>query len=107
MEYEAGDSAKGDFYLRQLLEAMYEASPDVSPWRAYPAFTIPVMTYMTGVYDHFYLARRWAEVTISAERSTPMEIQQAREGWPSCPCNCVMLKQPNNYTPGYRTRRAR
>jgi class 3 adenylate cyclase/tetratricopeptide (TPR) repeat protein len=80
LEFEAGEAAQGEVYLRRLVDIMETQRPGPTIHYASVAHTIGVAGWITGVADRFDLAKRAAQTVVSSSFATPAYCAWARIG---------------------------
>jgi class 3 adenylate cyclase len=80
LEFEAGEAAQGEVYLRRLVDIMETHRPGPTIHYASVAHTIGLAGWITGAADRFDLAQRAAQTVVSSSFATPAYCAWARIG---------------------------
>ncbi len=80
LEYELGDSARGEQYLSRLLDIARPAGPGLTWEYASHALVIPMIALITGGDERFDEVKRSADAVLSPHYGTPYHTILARAG---------------------------
>ena len=80
LEYELGNIAQGETYVKRLLEVMRQTSPGPSSEYASPALLLPLVARVTGDVDLLDVAETAADTIVSSPSVTPLYAMWARSG---------------------------
>jgi DNA-binding CsgD family transcriptional regulator/tetratricopeptide (TPR) repeat protein len=80
LEYQVGNFAQGEAYLKRLLEVMRRAPPEPSNEYAMPAEIISLVARITGQMGLLDIARSAAQTVLSSPHKTPIMADDARAG---------------------------
>ena len=80
LEHELGESAQGEVYLEQLLEAAGRNNPDRSFPSARMSFAIAMIARITGIPDRLDIAEAAAEEVLSRQSVPPSRTLHAKAG---------------------------